>query len=51
MKTSPVEKDDIETTGDGKGSGEQSRDEDDFEKQMCLTNDESRPSVCSGGEP
>jgi hypothetical protein len=37
FKTSPDEEDDVEMTGDGEGSGESSRDEDDFEKQVCLT--------------
>ena len=32
FKTSPAEEDDIEMTGDGEGSGDPSRDEDDFEK-------------------
>ena len=32
FKTSVVEEDDVEMTGDGEGSGESSRDEDDFEK-------------------
>ena len=31
FKTSATEEDDVEMTGDGKGSGEPSRDEDDFE--------------------
>jgi len=34
FKTSPAEEDDVEMTGDGEGSGDPSRDEDDFEKQM-----------------
>jgi hypothetical protein len=39
FQTSPAEEDDVEMTGDGEGSGEPSRDEDDFEKQMRLTNE------------
>jgi hypothetical protein len=39
FKTSPTEEDDVEMTGDGQGSGETSRDEDDFEKQMRLVNE------------
>ena len=39
FKTSPAEEDDVEMTGDGEGSGEPSRDEDDFEKQMRLANE------------
>jgi len=39
FKTSPVEEDDVEMTGDGEDSGESSRDEDDFEKQIRLVND------------
>ena len=38
FKNSPAEEDDVEMTGDGEGSRESSRDEDDFEKQMRLTN-------------
>jgi hypothetical protein len=38
FKTSPAEEDDVEMTGDGEGSGEPSRDEDDFEKQIRLAN-------------
>jgi hypothetical protein len=34
--SSPAEEDDVEMTGDGEGSGEPSRDEDDFEKQIRL---------------
>ena len=45
FKTSPVEEDDIEMTGDGEGSGESSRDEDDFEKQMRLTNESDKTVV------
>ena len=32
-------------TGDGEGSGESSRDEDDFEKQMCLSNETDKTTV------
>jgi hypothetical protein len=39
FKNSPVEEDDVEMTGDGEDSGDPSRDEDDFEKQMCLSNE------------
>jgi hypothetical protein len=35
--SSPAEEDDVEMTGDGEGSGEPSRDEDDVEKQIRLT--------------
>ena len=38
FKPSPTEEDDVEMTGDREDSGESSRDEDDFEKQMCLVN-------------
>ena len=38
FKTSVADEYDIEMTGDGEGLGEQSRDEDDFEKQMRLDN-------------
>ena len=34
FKTSPAEEDDVEMTREGEGSGEPSRDEDDFEKQI-----------------
>ena len=34
-------------TGDGEGSGEPSRDEDDFEKQMCLVNESDKTTVRS----
>jgi hypothetical protein len=44
FKTSPAE-DDVEMTGDGEGSGVSTRDEDDFEKQMCLTNESDKTSV------
>ena len=36
--TSSSEEDDVEMTRNGEGSGESCRDEDDFEKQMRLTN-------------
>ena len=36
FKTSPDEEDDVKMTGEGEDSGTSSRDEDDFEKQMCL---------------
>ncbi len=39
------EEDDVEMTGDGEGSGESSRDEDDFEKQMCLANESDKTAV------
>ncbi len=42
FKNSPAEEDDVEMTGDGEDSGEPSRDEDDFEKQMRLANRTSR---------
>jgi hypothetical protein len=45
FKTSPDEEDDVEMTGDGKDSGESSRDEDDFEKQMRLTNESDKTAV------
>ena len=45
FKNSPVEEDDVEMTGDGEGSGEPSRDEDDFEKQMCLPNESDKTGV------
>jgi hypothetical protein len=45
FKTSPVEEVDVEMTGDGEGSGESSRDEDDFEKQMCLGNESDKTTV------
>ena len=37
FKTSPAEEDDVEMTGDREDSGDPSRDEDDFEKQMRLS--------------
>ncbi len=39
FKPSPAEEVDVEMTGDGEDSGDPSRDEDDFEKQMCLVNE------------
>ncbi len=45
FKTSPAEEDDFERTGDAEGLGEPSPDEDDFEKQMCLTNESDKTSV------
>ena len=45
FKTSPAEEDDVEMTGDGEDSGEQSRDEDDFEKQMRLVNESDKTAV------
>ena len=45
FKTSPAEEDDVEMTGDGEGSGQPSRDEDDFEKQMRLTNESDKTTV------
>ncbi len=45
FKTSPAEEDDVEMTGDGEGLGESSFDEDDFEKQMRLTNESDKTTV------
>ena len=45
FKTSPAEEDDVEMTGDGEGSGQSSRDEDDFEKQMHLANESDKTAV------
>ena len=45
FKTSPAEEDDVEITGDGEGSGEPSRDDDDFEKQMRLANESDKTAV------
>ncbi len=42
FKTSPDEDDDVEMTGDGEGSGQTSRDEDDFEKQIRLVNESDK---------
>jgi hypothetical protein len=39
--------DDVEMTGDGEGSGDPSRDEDDFEKQMRLANESDKTTVNS----
>ena len=47
FKASLTEEDDVEMTGDGEGSGEPSRDEDDFEKQMCLVHESNKTSVRS----
>ena len=45
FKTSPDEEDDVEMTGDGEGSGDPSRDEDDFQKQMRLVNESDKTQV------
>ena len=45
FKNSPAEEDDVEMTGDGEGLGEPSPDEDDFEKQMRLTNESDKTAV------
>jgi hypothetical protein len=45
FKNSPAEEDDVEMTGDREGSGELSCDEDDFEKQMRLTNESDKTTV------
>jgi len=45
FKTSPVEEDDVEMTGDGEGLGEPSPDEDDFERQMRLANESDKTAV------
>ncbi len=45
FKTSPAEEDDVEMTGYGEGLGESSPDEDDFEKQMRLTNESDKTAV------
>ena len=45
FKNSPAEEDDVEMTGDGEGSGEPSRDEDDFEKQMRLDNESDKTTI------
>ena len=45
FKTSPTEEDDVEMTGDGEDSGETSRDEDNFEKQMCFVNETDKTTV------
>ena len=36
---------DVETTGDGEDSGESSRGEDDFEKQIRLSNESDKTTV------
>ncbi len=45
FKTSPTEGDDVVMTGDGEGSGESSRDEDDFEKQIRLVSESDKTTV------
>jgi hypothetical protein len=45
FKNSSDEEDDVEMTGDGEGSGEPSRDEDDFEKQIRLVNESDKTTV------
>ena len=45
FKTSPAEEDDVEMTGDGEVSGQPSRVEDDFEKQMRLANESDKTAV------
>ena len=45
FKTSETEEDDVEMTEDGKDSGEPSRDDDDFEKKMCLVNESDKTVV------
>ncbi len=45
FKTSAAEEDDVEMTGDGEGSGEPSRDDDDYEKQMRLANESDKTAV------
>jgi hypothetical protein len=45
FKTSATEEDDVEMTVDGEDSGESSRDEDDFEKQMRLVNESDKTEV------
>ena len=45
FKTSPAEEDDAEMTGAGEDSGDPSRDEDDFEKQMRLVNESDKTTV------
>ncbi len=45
FKTSPVEEDDVEMTGDGEGLVEPSPDEDDFEKQMRLAYESDKTTV------
>ena len=42
---SEAEEDDVEMTGDGEGSGDPSRDEDDFEKQIRLANESDKTEV------
>jgi hypothetical protein len=45
FKTSPVEEDDVEMTGEGEVLGDPSPDEDDFEKQMSLVNESDKTAV------
>ena len=45
FKNSPAEEYDVEMTGDGEGSGEPFRYEDDFEKQMRLANESDKTAV------
>jgi hypothetical protein len=45
FKNSPVEEDDVEMTGDGEDSGQSSRNENYFEKQICLTNESDKTTV------
>jgi hypothetical protein len=45
FKTSTTEEDDVEMTGDEDDSGESSRDEDAFEKQMRLANESDKTTV------
>ena len=45
FKTFLAEENDVEMTGDGEGFGEPSPDENDFEKQMYLTNESDKTAV------
>jgi hypothetical protein len=45
FRTPPTEADDAEMTGDGEGSVESSRDEDDCEKQMSLSKESDKTTV------
>ncbi len=45
FRTPPAEADDAEMTGDGEGSVESSRDEDDCEKQMSLSKESDKTTV------
>ena len=47
MYVSPTEEDDVEMTGDGEGSGDPSRDEDDFERQIRQVNESDKTAVRS----